>query len=201
MATQAERSATTRRRILEATVEALSTVGYGRTTVQEVQTRAEVSRGALLHHYPSRSELLVAAVLQVHVDWTGSLLALAQAPPPGAERDAWAVEQMWQTFQGPLYLASLELWLAARYDAELLDVLLPQERLVGQTIRALAEELFAPATVAHPAFGARFALMLDAMRGAAARQALRSTEGDARLLAEWTALVTGGLVATPGALH
>src|SRR5678815_4844104 len=60
--TQQQRREETRRALLDAAVESLIGVGFARTTTLEVQRRADVSRGALLHHFPSKAELLVAAV-------------------------------------------------------------------------------------------------------------------------------------------
>jgi len=60
--TQQQRREETRRALLDAAVESLIEVGFARTTTLEVQRRADVSRGALLHHFPSKAELLVAAV-------------------------------------------------------------------------------------------------------------------------------------------
>src|SRR5258705_12501929 len=60
--TQQQRRDETRRALLDAAVESLIEVGFARTTTLEVQRRADVSRGALLHHFPSKTELLVAAV-------------------------------------------------------------------------------------------------------------------------------------------
>src|SRR5947207_3557168 len=60
--TQQQRREETRRALLDAAVESLIEVGFARTTPVQVQRRAEVSRGALLHHFPSKAELLVAAI-------------------------------------------------------------------------------------------------------------------------------------------
>src|SRR5688572_25187232 len=60
--TQQQRRDETRRALLDAAVESLIEVGFARTTTLEVQRRADVSRGALLHHFPSKAELLVAAI-------------------------------------------------------------------------------------------------------------------------------------------
>src|SRR5215471_3557154 len=56
--TQQQRRDETRRALLDAAVESLIDVGFARTTTLEVQRRADVSRGALLHHFPSKAELL-----------------------------------------------------------------------------------------------------------------------------------------------
>src|ERR1700752_3059582 len=57
-----QRARDTRVRILDAAVECLAEVGYARTTTTEILRRAGVSRGRLLHQFPVKDELLVAAV-------------------------------------------------------------------------------------------------------------------------------------------
>lgn len=60
--TQAERSATTRARILKAAVDCLFKHGYGATTTVSVAASAKVSRGAMLHHFPSKADLMLATL-------------------------------------------------------------------------------------------------------------------------------------------
>ncbi|XVQ08065.1 TetR family transcriptional regulator [Spirillospora sp. CA-255316] len=52
----------TRAALLQAAVDSLVEDGYAETTLQRVQSRAGVSRGALLHHFASKGALLVAAI-------------------------------------------------------------------------------------------------------------------------------------------
>jgi AcrR family transcriptional regulator len=74
------------RALLDAAVESLIEVGFARTTTLEVQRRADVSRGALLHHFPSKAELLVAAVDHLAEMRARELKALSsQLPPEGTE--------------------------------------------------------------------------------------------------------------------
>src|SRR5437773_8551518 len=84
--TQQQRRDETRRALLDAAVESLIEVGFSRTTTLEVQRRADVSRGALLHHFPSKAELLVAAVDHLAEMRARELKALSsQLPPEGTE--------------------------------------------------------------------------------------------------------------------
>lgn len=195
--TQEERSATMRRRLLDATLASLHEKGYRGTTTLEVQQRAKVSRGALLHHYGSRSQLVLAAVDHLARERMAEVTAVAGGQPPGTRREAWAVKVLWKTFDGPLFAASLELWLAARADEELRTALVAQEQLVGRAIREMAAELFGETAVADPVFGERLEILLDAMRGAAARDVLRTTATDRRLLQSWCRLMTGELGEPP----
>jgi hypothetical protein len=108
----------------------------------------------------------------------------------------WAVRVLWSTFEGPLFIASLELWLAARNDPELRDALVPQERLLGKEIAEAAADVFGPKLAGHPQFRSTLAVLLDAMRGAASRASLRPAGGDDQLVAGWVRLVRDGLSTT-----
>src|SRR5271154_6998069 len=60
--TQQERSAAMRLRLLDAAVDCLYELGYSGTTTIEVAARAGVSRGAQLHHFPTKKRLVTVAV-------------------------------------------------------------------------------------------------------------------------------------------
>src|SRR5437762_7609305 len=59
---QEERRDATRGAVLDATVECLAERGYAGTTTTRIARRARVSRGALLHYYASKIELLTSAI-------------------------------------------------------------------------------------------------------------------------------------------
>ena len=63
--TQAERSESMRRRILDAAVDVLAAKGYAGFRTADVAQLAGVSRGAQTHHFPSKDELVVAVVEHV----------------------------------------------------------------------------------------------------------------------------------------
>src|ERR1700712_5987306 len=96
--TQQQRREETRRALLDAAVESLIEVGFARTTTLEVQRRAKVSRGALLHHFPSKAELLVAAVDHL-AEMRAAELRLLSAELPaegkGSRTDA-VLDLLWQ---------------------------------------------------------------------------------------------------------
>lgn len=60
--TQAERSEATREKLIEATTRLLRTRGYGGLRTSEVSDLAGVSRGAQLHHFPTKNALVIATV-------------------------------------------------------------------------------------------------------------------------------------------
>jgi AcrR family transcriptional regulator len=172
--TQAERRTATRSALVRATVDSLVELGYARTTTQEVQSRAGVSRGALTHHFTAKAELVLAAMDHLYEEFSGSVRKAAAAlPDDPAARIRLGVELIWERFHGPLFVASMELWTAARTDAELRAALLPHERRLGAQLRELSVEVFGERVARHPASEAVYQVLLTSMRGQAMTYALQ----------------------------
>ena len=64
--TQAERSETTRKQLLEAAAKLIRQKGFGGLRTIEVAAVAGVSRGALLHHFPNKHALVVGVLTYVN---------------------------------------------------------------------------------------------------------------------------------------
>jgi AcrR family transcriptional regulator len=175
--TQAQRRAATRAALVRATVDCLVELGYARTTTQEVQLRAGVSRGALTHHFRSKAELVLAAVSHLYDEsCAGVRDAVAALPDDPALRVRLGIELLWEQFRGPLFAATMELWMAARTDPELREALLPHERRLGQQMRVLTAEVFGwPAD--HPSADAMIRMLHTSMRGQAMTYALQPEAG------------------------
>ena len=67
-----------RARLLDATVDCLVERGFAGTSTTLVSERAGVSRGAQLHHFPTKNDLVVAAVEHL-TEKRGAELAAAAA--------------------------------------------------------------------------------------------------------------------------
>lgn len=141
--TQAERSSLTRTRLLNATIESLVKVGYSRTTTIEVGERAGLSRGAQLHHYPNKADLLVAAVEYLAEERMRKLQKelgpLLKKSPGDALTPVFDV--LWSSYTGPLFWAALELVVASRTDPELREKFHALEKRITSKILAGIEEL------------------------------------------------------------
>lgn len=139
--TQQERSAATRTRVLDATLSSLIELGYAATTISRVQERAGVARGTLLHHFPTRASLLVAVVEDVAARRLHVLVDQAEQSTAGG----WdgAVDLIWSDLQSPVFLAVLELWLAARTDDDLREALVPVERTVFESVHRAVTSIVA----------------------------------------------------------
>ena len=130
-----------RARLLEATTELLVERGFAGTSTTLVSERAGVSRGAQLHHFPTKNALVVAAVEHL-TEKRGQDLAKAAAALPSGPRHTRAVlEVLADHFTGPVFSAALELWVAARTDATLLEAVAPLEQRIGRETHRLTVEL------------------------------------------------------------
>lgn len=135
--TRKEQLARTRERLLDATVECLVTYGHSGTTTQRIQDAAGLSRGALLHHFGSKSELLVAAIHHV-ADLRFALISrTVDEIEDGPDSLRLLVEAIREAMTGPYFQAALELWSASRTDEQLRAALLPAERRLGAALRDL----------------------------------------------------------------
>jgi AcrR family transcriptional regulator len=123
---------------MEATVECLVERGWSGTTTTEVAERAGVSRGAQLHHFRTRGELVASAVEYVGAESVEVLKRRAQS----AEKSTHAVVELIADFHASdLFTAALELWVAARTDPELREQVLELQARLGREVYGLALEL------------------------------------------------------------
>jgi AcrR family transcriptional regulator len=178
--TQQQRRDETRRALLDAAVESLIEVGFARTTTLEVQRRADVSRGALLHHFPSKAELLVAAVDHLAEMRARELKVLAGALPDPqkdkARRTDAVLDLLWQCFSGTFFQVAMELRTAARTDPELRPVLATAEKALRERIIAQARTLFGKDVAEHPGLERARDLTRQLMIGAALTAGLHTED-------------------------
>ncbi|MBA3503704.1 MAG: TetR/AcrR family transcriptional regulator [Deltaproteobacteria bacterium] len=186
--TQQQRRDETRRALLDAAVESLIEVGFARTTTLEVQRRADVSRGALLHHFPSKAELLVAAVAHLAEMRARELKQLSSQLPEGRARTDAVLGLLWQCFSGTFFQVAMELRTAARTDPELRPVLASAEKVLRDGIIAQARTLFGPDVAEHPGLERALDMTLQLMIGAAMSAVLHEDKRLDALIDDWKAL-------------
>lgn len=162
--TQAERSAAMRGRLLDATVECLVTYGYAGTTTQRVAEVAGVTRGAQVHHFRSKEDLVVAAIEHLAEQRVQAAVRDLGRAANNPDVVSTMLDYLWESHQGPIFVATLELWVAARTDPVLAEQIERVEPIVtGALIGALAQLVPSRATqkdLRDLAFTA-----MDALRG------------------------------------
>lgn len=181
--TQADRRDSSRTLILDAAVELLVEAGYCGTTTVAIQARAGISRGRLLHHFPSRDALLVAAAHHLAderiLEMERWFEQTTDPDPGGTERVDRAIVLLWNTFRQPYFWAAMELWSAARTDAALRHELAATEPRLGRAIHHVVATMFGPVHSSHHAFGDMRDLLFSSMRGVALTYAIVEREPDA----------------------
>jgi AcrR family transcriptional regulator len=182
---QQERSRATQGRLLDATVECLVEYGWSGTTTTVVASRAGVSRGAQLHHYPTKAALVLAAVAHLAERRAAELRADAATLPAGPQRLDAVIDMLATAFTGPLFVAALEVWVAARTDPELRDALVPLEHRVGREMHRLTVDLLR-ADETRPGVREAIQATLDLLRGLGVANLLSDDSARrAPLLREW----------------
>jgi AcrR family transcriptional regulator len=179
---QQERSRATQLRLLDATVDCLVEHGWSGATTTVIAERAGVSRGAQLHHYPTRAALVLAAVK--HLAERRAREIRAEAAGLGGELGP-VVDMLAASFTGPLFVAALEVWVAARTDAELRDALVPLEAWVGREMHRLTVDLLG-ADERRPGVREAVQATLDLLRGLGVANLLSDdSQRRAQLLSAW----------------
>ena len=124
---QQRKSAQTRVAILEAAIDCLSKYGYARTTTQLIAQVAEISRGAMLHHYATKQELIASVIDYTFYKrmeiFTGGVTSLTDTQ---RVNDIVGVERYWESLLTREFAAYIELLMAARTDDELREIFVPK---------------------------------------------------------------------------
>lgn len=193
--TQEQRSAETRSRLLQATVECLLELGYVGTSTPEVCRRAGLSRGALLHHFGGKADLVEKALGHLVQTESQHWVDPVQWEACCAGDDEYSpleqvFELMWKAFTGPLFHITLELWVAARNDLELHKALFlgsarPHNEL-GPLLEGLPADRPELSAEADALFDDLLHMTLHLLRGMALQRMLRpDAQEHGRHFARW----------------
>jgi len=115
----AERTAAMRQKLIEAAIQCLGKFGYGRTTLQRITDEADVSRGAFLHHFPTRANLMVAVAEYAAKAQTRYVRQGLPENSTPETRYHDITQATWHAMLQPTGLALLEILLGSRSDPEI----------------------------------------------------------------------------------
>ena len=181
---QAQKSASTRTQIIEAAIKCFIEYGYSRTTTTLIAEKAGLSRGAMLHHFPSKLAVVRAAVEHLHAKRLRAFRKAVTKPSNDHDHVRQSVEAYWSHVRHPLFVAFFELAVAARTDKELAEILRPAQE-------AFEREWYQQAVAVFPEWkgrGDKFDLALDLSRYVLEGMAIsflthKETERDKRVIA------------------
>jgi len=143
--TQAERSEAMRTRLIEATLQCLETDGYAGTTVTKIVEAAQVSRGAPVHHFPSKAALIAAAaehlMRKIYIQLGVAMRHLDESEDKLAELIMISWKEVFGTTENTVIL---ELIVASRRDPELATMLQKLWMSAFNTLGTAAEHYLMP---------------------------------------------------------
>jgi AcrR family transcriptional regulator len=195
--TQEERSATTRQAVLDATIQCLIAHGYRGTTTTAIHERAGVSRGALTHQFPSKNELLAAAIVHLADVRAKEMLESAARAPRTTDPLEAGLRVLWATFNTDLFSAAIELWVASRTDDDLHATLIAAEREIARHYQKTGAAMFG-ALADRAGFLRGMEAVVIHMRGAALTGILRRSSKDEETITECMAIMQAALASPQG---
>ena len=140
--TQDEKTAETRRRLLDSAILCLIDRGYANTTTSEVAERAGLSRGAQLYHFPRKEELLTNAVEHLFQLMFSEMKEKVGRLGNANDRRAVAIDLLWEIANGTLATAWIELVVASRTDSYLRGTVTAVNDRMVEFIDKSFQELF-----------------------------------------------------------
>lgn len=126
----------TRRALIAACIECLNERGYAATSVETVMTRAGVSRGSVLHQFPTRIDLMAATIEAAMKGMMEDTRARYEAVRDPVDQLRQMSRLFWETQQIPEAAAVTEVLLAARWDPDLAREL----KTIAETIEVEIDE-------------------------------------------------------------
>ncbi len=192
-----DRSRATRARLLESAIGCLAELGWSGATVAVIAERAGVSRGATQHYFPTREDLLTAALEQMaEVRLAEIKREAARLPAVSAHRTRDVVGLLVGLYTGPLFRAALQIWAAASASEFLRGLVLPLEARLGREAHKAAIELL-NADESVPGVHEAVQATLDLARGLGLADTLADdSRRRERVIAQWAAMLDA--VVVPG---
>ena len=183
---QQTKSENTRHSILDAAIRCFYEFGYNNTTTEKIAKEAGVSRGAMLHHFPSRAELIKASVRHLNEQRIELYRREESDIQEGAEhsRVEEGIDAYWNQLNTPSFVVFHELQVAARTDPELLEVMIPAIEEYDRLGLEATRELF-PDLAMSEEFTRAFSLSMYLLEGLAANRFTRDPGPVADELLGW----------------
>ena len=189
-----------RSRLLKATLECLARDGYAATTVSSIVKRAGVSRGAHVHHYPSKDALILDAaeylIRRAYRILGDVLLGIADED----DRLQALMKTVWEEiFATRMFSAYFELLIASQHDEELAKSLRAISARSLQTVDQAIVHYFEPRSAGSENARDMFVMTTIVMSGMAATSQLAQDHEDThRYLDIWSRLMASQIRARKG---
>ena len=191
--TQAERSSATRKALLEAARETISELGYSATTTAETARRAGVSRGAQLHHYATKQDLLLALIDYIHSQVESDVEEITRRIDGSPHEDTRKfICELWKrVFSPENFNPNIELVTAARTNPQLQTRLRKRWRRLAKSYDEVWRKTLDRSGHHSPQAQALLLLTLNFLRGMAVQRVAMGNDPEyfRALLDQWTDIV------------
>lgn len=175
---QARKSAATRHQIISSAIRCIVELSYSKTTMMRISEKAGLSRGATLHHFPSKMDIIRAVVAYLHEIRIEAFRRSIREIPDGADMAHLAVREYSAHVNHPIYIALFELAVAARTDSELREVLYKAQLAFDREWYETAWDLFPEWHSDRKAFDLALNLCQQLMEGMAISNFTHAREYD-----------------------
>ena len=197
---QEQRTAVTRARLVDATLDCLLSKGYAATTTVDIAQRAGLTRGALSHHFAGKDELVVEAF-----DRHLTLVSLDIRTYAGLVREGSLslsdfIDRVWTIMSGRFFMLTLEEITAARHNDYLRTRLVGRTRTFHNDLDEVWRHFFNGSTLNAMEVEVMLNATLCLLRGMGVQTVLRDDpDYYRRLLRFWKAILSEQIAAAPRA--
>lgn len=140
--TQAERSERTIGLILTATLDSIYELGFVKLSTNEVARRAGISRGAMLHHFPTKEALISAAVEKLLDEEILQVRLMAGAYQKKELTLEDFVDFLWERFSGRLFMITIDYLSVARTDDAIRAAIQPVSLQFNKSLNEIWTQFF-----------------------------------------------------------
>lgn len=114
MGHQAQKARATRNKIVDAVISLINESGYSAASSTAIAKRANITWGAVQHHFGNKEEILLAVLQKSHDVYIESLSTDDLKVGSMEKRVDLFVDKVWEHYRSDLYFAFLEIVMAAR---------------------------------------------------------------------------------------
>jgi AcrR family transcriptional regulator len=184
--TQAERSDNTQEKILNAALSCIERLGLNNASTHEIAREAEVSRGALLHHFPSRADLIHATFSKLLEEEFEKLSKFSQELKNDPESIDKFIRYVWSRYKGRVFLLTVDYLSLGRVDPQTLRIVTPIATEFNERLNAVWDIGFYGANVPLEERRAYMNQTMCLIRGMALQRLWRKDEAYfENMLSDW----------------
>ena len=179
---------------MQAAVECIYEGGLQSTSTVDIAKRANVSRGAMLHHYPSRDQLLSATYETLLAKEANKLRQAAENYRNGGLTVDEFIDQLWKRFSVESFSITMDYFAAARTDKSLRTSVKKARKVYDKALADIWINYFSESKCDKRELLAHLRLTVSLFRGMSMqRLVLEDQEAQDEMIATWKRHVRAAL--------